>query len=108
MASLQTLTAVKAERRIEIGGGMTVIPAAQLGWRHEYLDAQAGTTATLAAIPDAPFTVRTAQVGRDAAVLGLRATLETSRRISAYANYTGAVNSGSNAQTVSAGLRFAW
>jgi outer membrane autotransporter protein len=105
LGSLQTVVDVRVERRIAIGGTMALVPSARLGWLHESLDTRATTTASLLG---APFTVQSAPAGRDAAVLGLRAVLETGGPVSAFASYTGALSASSTGQTVSAGLRFAW
>lgn len=106
LASVQSVLDIRVERRFVLGGGYAVVPSARLGWLHEYADARATTTASLAGTPG--FTVRSSAVGRDAAVLGLRAVLETNSPASAYAGYSGALASGSTVQTVSAGLRLVW
>lgn len=108
VGSLQTLLGVRVERRFAIEDGVAVVPSAQVGWLHEYLDDQGTTTAALLGMPGTPFTVRTASVGRDAAVVALRATLETGGPLTVYAGYAGTLSGASRAQSVSAGLRLVW
>jgi outer membrane autotransporter protein len=108
LGSLQTLLGVRVERRIALTETVTLVPSAQVGWLHEYLDTQAATQASFIGAPGAGFSVQSAPVGRDAAALGLRASLDMNGPISVYASYAGTLNGSSNAQTVSAGLRYVW
>jgi subtilase-type serine protease len=108
LGSLQTLLGVRVERRIALTETITLVPSAQVGWLHEYLDTQAATQASFIGAPGAGFSVQSAPIGRDAAALGLRASLDMNGPISVYASYSGALNGSSNAQTVSAGLRYVW
>ena len=107
-ASLQSLLAAQAERRIPLNDRMAVVPAAQLGWQHEFLNVSARTSAALQALPGAAFSVLSAPVGRDAAVIGLRAALESDTPVTLYAAYTGTFSGQSTAQIVTAGLRVTW
>ena len=84
------------------------MPSVQVGWLHEYLDTDSATRASFIGAPGIPFTVQSAPIGRDAAVIGVRAALDTAGPFSVYASYVGTLNGNGNAQTVSAGLRFVW
>jgi subtilase-type serine protease len=108
VGSVQTLFGVRAERRFAINETMAVVPSAEVGWLHEYLDTQGTTTAAFISAPGVPFSVQSPSIGRDAAVLGVRGVLETGTPVSLYASYTGTLNGSSTAQTVAAGLRFVW
>ena len=108
IGSLQSLFGVRAERRITISDTMAVVPSAQLGWLHEYLDTAGTTTASFIGTPGLPFTAQSAPISRNAAVVGVRAVLETKGPLALYASYTGAIRGTGSAQTVSAGFRFIW
>jgi outer membrane autotransporter protein len=108
VGSLQTLLGARAERRIPVTATVTLIPSAYIGWLHEYLDTQGATSASFIGAPGIPFEVQSAPIGRDAAVVGLRAALDMHGPVSLYAGYAGTLNGSSTAQTVSAGIRFVW
>jgi subtilase-type serine protease len=108
VASMQTQLGVRAERRFAVGEGLALVPSVQLGWLHEYLDTQSATRAAFLGAPGVSFGVQSAPIGRDAAVIGVRAALDTTGPFSVYASYTGTLNGSGNAQTVSAGLRVVW
>jgi outer membrane autotransporter protein len=108
VGSVQTQLGVRAERRFPVGTDLAVVPSVQLGWLHDYLDTDSATRAAFIGAPGIPFTVQSAPIGRDAAVIGVRAALDTAGPFSVYASYVGTLNGNGNAQTVSAGLRFVW
>jgi autotransporter-associated beta strand protein len=108
VGSVQTQVGVRAERRFAVGTDLAIVPSVQLGWLHEYLDTDSATRASFIAAPGIPFAVQSAPIGRDAAVIGVRAALDTAGPFSVYASYVGTLNGNGNAQTVSAGLRFVW
>ena len=108
VSSLQSLLGARIERQFALGDGLIAVPSVQLGWLHEYLDTRGTTTASLIGAPGTQFAVQSAPIGHDAAVIGVRAELETGSRISLYAGYTGALSANSTAQTVTAGLHYRW
>ena len=108
VGSLQTIVGVRAERRIMLSDTVAVVPSAQIGWLHEYLDTQGTVTASFIGAPGIPFGVASASEGRNAAVVGVRAALDFNSPVSVYAGYAGALYGSSAIQTVSAGLRFVW
>ncbi|MFO1023544.1 MAG: autotransporter domain-containing protein [Acetobacteraceae bacterium] len=108
IGSLQTQLGARAERRFALDRSLSVVPGVQLGWLHEFLDSRATTGAAFIGAPGAPFTTQSATIGRNWAVLGVRAALETAGPVSGYAGYTGMVNGSATAQTVTAGSRVIW
>ena len=108
LASVQTLLGARLERRFGFDGGYSVVPTAQLGWLHEYADTRAASTASFQAAPGTPFTVQSAPIGRDSAVLGLGAALDSGGPWSVFASYTTALNARSTAQNLTGGLRVTW
>jgi subtilase-type serine protease len=91
-----------------MGDGLTLTPSVQIGWSHEYIDIRSAIRASFIGTPALAFGVQSAPVGRDAAVIGVRAALDTAGPLAVYASYTGALNGSGNSQTVSAGLRYVW
>jgi subtilase-type serine protease len=83
-------------------------PSVQIGWSHEYLDTRSAIRASFIGAPALAFGVQSAPIGRDAAVIGVRAAVDTAGPLAVYASYTGALNGSSNSQAVSAGVRFVW
>ena len=108
LSSLRTLLAVRAETRIPLGGGLTVAPSLQVGWAHEMLDTRASISTGFTGVGGSGFTVGSATVGRDAAIIGLRGNLETGGPFSAYVSYQGSFTSRSDSQTVAGGIRYTW
>ncbi len=109
LSSLQTLLGVRAERRFPLPAtGMALVPSARVGWSHELLDTQADTTASFLGTSVVPFTAQSVSVGRDAAVVGVHAELETGTRLVVYADYDGAFNASSTRHGVTAGVRVTW
>jgi len=108
VGSLQTLLGVRVERRIMLSETVAVVPSAQIGWLHEYLDTNGTVAASFIGAPGVPFAVASAPEGRNAAVIGMRAALDWNGPLSVYAGYAGALYGSSALQTVSAGLRFVW
>lgn len=108
VGSLQTLLGVRAERRFAVGETMAVVPSVQVGWAHEFLDVQAKTQAAFLGATASSFVVQSAPYGRDSAILGLRAELQTGGPLTFHVGYAGALNGNSQAQTITGGLRYVW
>ena len=108
VGSLQTLLGTRVERRIAMGDTMTLVPSLQIGWLHEYLDTQEAIRASFIGAPGVGFGVQSASIGRDAAVIDVRAALDMKGPVSVYAGYAGTLNGSSTTQRVSAGIRFVW
>jgi uncharacterized protein YhjY with autotransporter beta-barrel domain len=106
--SLQSVLAVRVDRRVALGAGQAMIGSVRLGWAHEMADTVARVPASFAALHGSRFTVQSAPVGRDSAVVSARATWETGARLALFAAYDGAFASGATTQAVTAGLRWTW
>ncbi len=104
--SLQTVLGVQASRTLHIAG-LPVTPIVNIGWAHEYLDTAAKTAAQFQAT-GAGFEVASAVEGRDAAVLGVRASVAATSRIKLFVSYDGAFASHSSVNGVTGGLQYAF
>lgn len=108
LTSVQTQAGVWLERSVALTRGWTLLPDAQLGWRHEYADETALVTASYTGLGGVPFSVQSATMGRDAAVLGAGVVAQSAGSLALYLNYTGEVNGQSNAENFAGGVRMAW
>jgi uncharacterized protein with beta-barrel porin domain len=108
LTSIQSVLAARAERRLPLGETMAVVPTARIGWSHEFADTQGQASASFAGFGGAPFTAHGAPIGRDAALIGLGATLQTASPVSLYLAYNGAFAQNANAQTLTGGLSVKW
>ena len=108
VGSLQTLLGTRVERRIAMSDTVTLVPSLQIGWLHEYLDTQGATRASFIGAPGVGFGVQSESIGRDAAVIDVRAALDMKGPVSVYVGYAGTLNGNSTTQTVSAGVRVVW
>lgn len=108
LGSLQTLLGVRAERRFAIGEAMALVPSVQVGWAHEFLDVQGKTQAAFLGAMTSPFVVQSAPFGRDSAIIGLRADLQTGGPLTFNIGYAGALSGNSSAQTITGGMRYVW
>jgi fibronectin-binding autotransporter adhesin len=68
MQSIRSALGAKVSRRYALGG-LSAVPFASLGWGHEYADQSRAINAELAGGAGGPFTVQTADVARDSALL---------------------------------------
>jgi uncharacterized protein with beta-barrel porin domain len=84
------------------------VPSVQVGWAYETMDTQARTTANFLAAPSTLFTVSNPSIGRNAAIVGLHAVLETGMRLQVFAGYDAGLNGTSSAQNIKGGIRFSW
>ncbi len=112
LTSIQSVLAARVERRVSVGEAMALVPTARIGWLHEFADNVATATASFAGAGSAgggaPFSVDSAPVGRDAALIGLGATLQTGGPVSLYLAYNGAFAKNANAQTLTGGISVQW
>jgi autotransporter-associated beta strand protein len=107
LTSIQSVLAARAERRFAVNETMALIPTARIGWLHEFADT-VGTASASFAGGGGPFSVESAPIGRDAALIGLGATLQTGGPASFYLAYSGAFAQNANAQTVNGGVSIKW
>ena len=108
IASLQTLVGVEVYHRFWIGETYAVVPSVQVGWAYETMDTQARTTANFLAAPSTLFTVSNPSIGRNAAIVGLHAVLETGMRLQVFAGYDAGLNGTSSAQNIKGGIRYSF
>jgi len=108
ITSVQTQLGAWLQRRVALQRGWALLPDVQAGWLHEYADEDATVTGQYAGLGAGPFNVQSAAVGRDAAVLGAGAVLQSAGSLALFLNYTGEVNGQSNAQNFSGGVRMNW
>lgn len=106
ISSFQSVLGMRGQRRFDLGEGRALVGSGYVGWAHEYADLQGKVTANFALVPQQSFGLTAAPIGRDAAVVGLRGTLELSPRLAVYAGFDGTFTGSSNAETVNAGVRF--
>ncbi|MBE9605531.1 autotransporter domain-containing protein [Acetobacteraceae bacterium H6797] len=106
--SLQSVLALRAERRFALGGGQVLVPSAHIGWSHEMADTRARTTANFVGAPAVGFSAQSISTGRDAALFGLRAEYETGSAFTLFAGYDAAATDQTVAHSFSAGLRMSW
>jgi autotransporter-associated beta strand protein len=107
LTSIQSVLAARVERRFAVGETMALLPTARLGWLHEFADTVGTATASFAG-GGGPFSVQSAPTGRDAALIGLGATLQTGGPVSLYLAYNGAFAQNANTQTLTGGLSVKW
>jgi subtilase-type serine protease len=107
LTSIQSVLGARVERRFAVGETMALVPTARLGWLHEFADT-VGTASASFAGGGMPFSVQSAPIGRDAALLGLGANLQTGGPVSLYLAYNGAFAQNANAQTITGGLSVRW
>ncbi len=106
LSSVQSVVGGRVERSFALSATTALVPALRLGWLHEYADTRASVSA---AFPGgAPFVVRSAPIGRDAAVVGVGATVQTGGPLAVFADYTGTLNGHGNVQNVTGGVRYTW
>ncbi|MDR3499371.1 MAG: hypothetical protein P4L72_09105 [Parvibaculum sp.] len=70
-------------------GSSTWTPMLELGWKHEFADSNPSTTAALAGIPGASFTVQGAGVPKDSAIVGAGLTMKLSDALDGTVQYNG-------------------
>jgi uncharacterized protein with beta-barrel porin domain len=112
LSSIQSVLAARVERRFAVGETMALVPTVRIGWLHEFADTVGTTAASFAGASLAgggsTFGVDSAPVGRDAALIGLGATLQTGGPVSLYLAYNGAFVQNTNAQTLTGGVSVKW
>jgi uncharacterized protein with beta-barrel porin domain len=102
LGSLQSLLSVRAGQSF---GQIT--PSVSVGWSHEFLDTSIPTTARFTATGTG-FTVDSPAIGRDAAVVGVRAAFAASPSLNLFAGYDGAFSSHGSTNSVNGGLQYSF
>jgi autotransporter-associated beta strand protein len=107
-ASVETLLGVQMERSFAVGQHMALTPHTELGWMHQLADTNATVQASFLSLGGPAFSVNSAALGRNFAVLGLGASLSTGGALALYVSYAGAFNSQAESQNITGGLRLRW
>lgn len=103
--SLQALRSglgVRAATLVNVGE-MALEPEVRLRWDHDFLDRAADSQGSLAG---RAFTVSSAEVGRDALVLGAGLTARLGAQLDGFVSYDAALRDGGQSHTATAGLRY--
>lgn len=103
--SLQSVLSVRVARPFTTGGGVKLVPEVRLGWQHELLDSRSSVISTFTS-GASRFTSTGAQVGEDAAVLGLGLKAQMTGRLDVFTDYTGRVGSKQTDHGLTAGLKY--
>lgn len=88
--------------------GDLIVPELRLRYLHDLESDRRAMTATLAALPGAPFTVLSNGAGRDALLAGLGITAKVKDRLAVFASYDGQFSSHADAHSGEAGVRVSW
>ena len=105
--STQSLLSTALQRAFPVGR-FELVPDLRLGWNHEYAQDSATVIGGLTDLPGQRFSVASAPIGRNAALLGAGVTLVTRGRMSLFATYTGYISGAGNLQDFSGGVRIAF
>lgn len=109
LGSAEGSLAVSAQRAFALSDTVRLTAKGRLGWSHEFADNTARVSASFASLSGSGFTLDSAPIGRDAAVVGLSADINVaSWPVTMFAGYAAAINASSNAQSFNAGVRFTW
>jgi fibronectin-binding autotransporter adhesin len=107
--SLRSTVGLRVNRPMSFfSGSMVVTPELRAAWRHEYLDTDRVTTGSFLGGPGATFSVRGAQPGRDAALLGAGVTAQLSDRVSVRFDYNTILQSRLTSHTFNVNVCFTW
>ncbi|MBP0618055.1 autotransporter domain-containing protein [Jiella mangrovi] len=106
--SFQTVVGASLSHRFDLAGNMSLTPSASLGWSHEFADTNGKVDAAFAGASAASFSASGPSLGRDAALVGVSAQLDTGTSATVYAAYQGAFSKHESAHNFSAGLKFSW
>jgi outer membrane autotransporter protein len=109
LGSAETTLAVSAQRGFALNERMRMIVTGRLGWSHEFADNAASINASFQGLNGSGFTLSSAPIGRDAALVGLDADIDVAPwPVAFFVAYGGAFSGNSSAQSFNAGLRFRW
>lgn len=89
-------------------GGVRLMPAAEIAWRHEFMDDNQNFTASFLEDPATQFQIVSAQQARDAIIANLGMGAQVSKSVVVFLDYNGLYSSSFNTHAASAGLRATW
>lgn len=109
LGSLRSVVAVAVRREVSIGEATRATLRADLGWAHEYAATRASVNAGFVGLSGSGFTLSSAPVGRDTALVGLSADLRIPEcPLPLFVAYSGGFANGATTQSLTAGVRMAW
>jgi uncharacterized protein YhjY with autotransporter beta-barrel domain len=86
-------------------GQLTLLPTFSLMWQHEFLDNNAPITSSFNDFSASPFTIHSASMGRDSALIGLGVTLELDNSMAVFLNCMADVNGNYDAENFVGGFK---
>jgi len=93
---------------VKLDDGLVLVPEARLRYQRELGDDERTLDAGFAGINGGSFTVRGAEPGRDAALVGVGLTANLDPGLALFVDYDADLRSNANAHAVTGGLRFTW
>lgn len=109
LGSAQSTLAVSAQRLFALGDTIAMTATGRLGWSHEFADSQARISASFAALSGSGFSLTSASIGRDAAMLGFSTDIKVPSWPGAlFVGYSAAFNGNSQTQLLNIGMHFTW
>jgi outer membrane autotransporter protein len=108
VGSLQSLAAIRAEHQFAVTRTLPVRVSALVGWQHAFLDVAPTTSASFSTLGSSSFSANPAPISRDAAKLGAGVDFALATRLTVYGAYQQLIGARWNAESLTAGLRFAW
>ncbi len=104
-ASARSVVGAELTHGLPIGLSAPLLLTLRVGWGHEFADTSRTITAGFVGLPGAAFTVNGVPVPRDAAVIGIGASLAIRQSVDLFLRYDGTLASSASMQAGSAGLR---
>jgi autotransporter-associated beta strand protein len=109
LSSAQSTLMVSAQRAFSLSESALMTIKGRVGWSHEFAANSASIAASFADLSGSGFSVNSAPIGRNAALIGVGADIMVaSWPVTVLVGYSGAINGSSNAHSFSAGMRFTW
>jgi uncharacterized protein YhjY with autotransporter beta-barrel domain len=104
-ASARSILGAELTHGLPVGLSAPVLLTLRAGWGHEFANVSRSVMASFDGLPGAAFTVNGAPVPRDAAVIGIGASLSVQQSVDLFLRYDGMLASGASTQGAAAGLR---
>lgn len=104
-ASARSVVGAELSHGLPMGLSAPLLLTLRAGWGHEFADVSRTISASFVGLPGAGFTVNGVPVPRDAAVVGIGASLAIRQSVDLFLRYDGTLASRASMQAGSAGLR---
>ncbi len=104
-SSARSVLGAELAHGLPIGLSVPLQLMLRAGWAHEFASVSRSITAGFVGLPGAAFTVNGVSVPRDAAVIGVGASLAVLQSVDLFLRYDGALASGATMQGGTVGLR---